>query len=351
MGAFWGPGRVGMKPVKSGDPDKIGGIALGGRLGEGGMGTVYFGVTPDGDRVAVKTIREGLTANQEAKDRFDREILVLGMVAGPRIAALLLASDPDEVPPWFATEYVRGLTLSEYVQERGPLTTAMAAALGVMLAEGLTDIHAAGLLHRDLKPSNVILGADGPRVIDFGLAGLADGGGDITHTSGMVGTPVCMAPEQARSPRDLTAAVDVYALGAVLMFAMTGRYPYERPSVPALLVALTDPATDPDLTGLPEEIRQLVTGMLAYHPESRRTLADAWGQLRHILDRAGLSPAEAQREFAHLTYIERGSDPLPAAPAPRRDRRRLPGNPHVPSGIVRQVGENLRREYARGAVL
>ena len=340
-----------MKPLNSSDPDKIDDIALRGRLGEGGMGTVYFGVTPDGDRVAVKTIREGLTGNQEAKDRFRREILVLGMVAGPRIAALLAASDPDEVPPWFATEYVQGLTLSEYVQERGPLTIAMAAELGVMLAEGLTDIHTAGLLHRDLKPSNVILGADGPRVIDFGLAGLTDGIGDITHTSGMVGTPVCMAPEQARSPKDLTAAADVYALGVVLMFAMTGRYPYERPSVPALLLALTDPATDPDLSGLPEEIRQLVTGMLAYHPESRRTLAGVSGELKRILDRAGLSPAQAQREFARLTYIERGSDPPPAAREPRRDRRRLPGNSHVPSALVRQVAENLRRDYARGAVL
>jgi len=340
-----------VEPLRSGDLNKIGGIELRGRLGEGGMGTVYFGVTPDGDRVAVKTIRQDLTANEEAKNRFDREILVLGMVAGPRIAALLAASEPDDMPPWFATEYVQGLTLSQYIQERGSLPTTMAAALGIMLAEGLNDIHTAGLLHRDLKPGNVILGAEGPRVIDFGLAALKDSTSDITHTSGMLGTPVCMAPEQAESPKDLTAAVDVYALGAVLMFAMTGRYPYERPSVPALLLAVTDPATDPDLTGLPEEIKQLVTGMLAHHPESRRTLGDVSDELRHILGDAGLSLTQAQREFAQLTYVERESDPPPATPAPRRDRRRLPGNPHVPSDLVRRVAENLRREYARGAAL
>jgi eukaryotic-like serine/threonine-protein kinase len=340
-----------MKPLMPADPAAIGDIELRGRLGEGGMGTVYFGVTQDGDRVAVKTIRQDLTGNDEAKARFDREILVLGMVAGPRIAALLAAADPEEVPPWLATEYIQGLTLSQYLQERGPLTTTMAAALGVMLAEGLSDIHEVGLLHRDLKPGNVILGADGPRIIDFGLAGLADGTGDITHTSGMVGTPVCMAPEQAASPRDLTAAVDVYALGAVLMFAMTGRYPYQRPTVPALLLAVTDPATDPDLSGLPEQVEPLITGMLAHHPESRRTLADVAAGLKTILNDAGLSLTEAQSGFAQLTYVERDTDPSPAPPPSAVSRRRLPGTPHVPSDLVQAVAEGLRLEYARGAAL
>jgi len=340
-----------VKPLKPGDPDNFGGIALRGRLGEGGMGTVYFGVTPAGDRVAVKTIRQDLSESEEAKDRFDREILAVGMVAGPRIAALLAASEPDEVPPWFATEYVQGLTLSQYVQERGPLATTMAAALGIMLAEGLDEIHTAGLLHRDLKPGNVILGADGPRVIDFGLAGLMDRTGDITHTSGMLGTPACMAPEQAKSPKDLTAAVDVYALGTVLMFAMTGRYPYVRPSVPALLLAISDPATDPDLTGLPEEIKQLVAGMLAYHPEIRRTLTDITTELRKVLGDGGLSLTQAHSEFAQLTYMERDTDPPPVLRAPTTRRRRLPGNPHVPSDLVRHMAESLRREYARGGAL
>jgi serine/threonine protein kinase len=340
-----------MKPLKTGDPDRVGEISLRGRLGQGGMGTVYFGVTPDGVQVAVKMIRQDLTENDEAKDRFDREIIVLGMVDGPRIAALLTASDPAEVPPWFAVEYIQGLTLSEYITERGPFTVTTAAALGVMLVEGLNDIHTAGLLHRDLKPGNVILGTDGPRVIDFGLAGLKDRAGDITRTSGMVGTPVCMAPEQAKSPRNLTTAVDVYALGAVLMFAMTGRYPYERPTVPALLLAVTDPATDPDLSGVPEEIKALVTGMLMHHPASRSTLADVARELKELLGDASLSLSEAQRDFAQLTYIERESDPPRSPPVPTARRRRLPGTPHVPRDLVRQVAENLRHEYARGAAL
>src|SRR5208283_2424165 len=109
-------------------------------------------------------------------------------------------------------------------------------------------------------------------------------------------------------------AVDVHALGAVLMFAMTGRYPYERPTVPALLLAVTDPATDPDLSGLPEEIRQLIAGMLAYHPASRRTLADVTTELKTTLSDAGLSLTEAQSEFAQLTYMERDTVTPPPPP-------------------------------------
>ena len=103
------------------------------------------------------------------------------------------------------------------------------------------------------------------------------------------------------------------------MFAMTGRYPYERPTVPALLLAIADPATDPDLSGLPEEIKDLITGMLAYHPASRRTLADVTTELKKILNEAGLSLTEAQSEFARLTYLERDTDPPPAPPVPTAD--------------------------------
>jgi eukaryotic-like serine/threonine-protein kinase len=343
-----------MKPLKPNDPRAFGDIVVHGRLGEGGMGTVYFGLTPEGARVAVKTIRADLTANEEARDRFDREILVLGMVGGPRIAALITASDDpgQDADPWLATEYIQGLTLTEYVQERGPLDLPMTAALGLMLAEGLTDIHRAGLLHRDLKPSNVILGPDGPRVIDFGLAGLAEGTSDITHSSGLIGTPVCMAPEQATSPRHLTEAVDVHALGAVLMFAVTGRFPYQRPTVPALLIAIADPAADPDLAGLPGELSPLIRAMLAHHPQDRPGLPEVATELLKILNDAGFTLTGAQSALAGLTYIERDSDPPPAPPAASRARaRRLPGEPQVPSDLVARIAEKVRHEYARGAAL
>ena len=113
--------QVYVEPLKPADPTELGGIALRGRLGAGGMGTVYYGVTPDGEQVAVKTIRADLLENPEARGRFDREVLVIGMVQGPRVANLVAASPPGEAPPWFAAEYVRGRTLSEYVTDYGPL--------------------------------------------------------------------------------------------------------------------------------------------------------------------------------------------------------------------------------------
>ena len=208
--------QVRVEPLKPADPAELGGIVLRGRLGRGGMGTVYYGITPDGEPVAVKVIREDLVEKSEARGRFDREALAIGMVQGPRVANLITTSRPDENRQWFAVEYVRGLTLSEYVTEYGALPAELGAALGIGLAEALAAIHEAGILHRDLKPSNILLGKDGPKVIDFGLAALTATPGDLTRTDETIGTPVCMSPEQVNSAKDLTTAADVYSLGAVL---------------------------------------------------------------------------------------------------------------------------------------
>ena len=309
------------------------------------MGTVYYGVTPDGEQVAVKMIREDLLEKSEARGRFDREGLAIGMVQGPRVANLVATSPPDEAPPWFAVEYVRGLTLTEYVTEHGPLPAELGAALGIGLAEALTAIHAAGIRHRDLKPSNILLGADGPRVIDFGLAALAGAPGDLTRTAETIGTPVCMAPEQVNSAKDLTTAADVYSLGAVLVFALTAHYPYTRPTVPAMLYAIADAATPPDLAGVPELLVSPVTGMLAHAPATRPALNEATAALTGLLTG---DPADGLRRLAEATYRERPTDPPPADP-PRARRPRLPENPRVPSVLVQQIADSLRRGYDKDA--
>lgn len=334
-----------MKPLRESDPRQAGEIRLSGRLGQGGMGTVYFGVMPDGDRVAVKMIREELTGRSGVRARFDREIDILGMVQGPRVAALVAAAEQNEPLQWFATEYVQGLTLAEYVQERGTLEPRYAALLGVLLAEGLNEIHEAGLLHRDLKPANVILGSDGPRVIDFGLAAFADLPGDITQTTDTIGTPVCMAPEQAASARNLTAKIDVHALGAVLVFAATGHFPYEGPTTLAIWNALTDAAIEPNMSGVPEHMKPTVARMLAHDPDARPMVQEARQALQNLT-------AATLDEFIKATYVERDTDPSPAAAEPPKPPPpRMPTQPHVPNDLVRQVAEHLRHDYARGASL
>jgi eukaryotic-like serine/threonine-protein kinase len=341
-----------LESLTPADPREVDGITLLGRLGQGGMGTVYFGVTGDGERVAVKTIRDDLLSKTVVRERFEREILTLGMVQGPRVAGLAAAAQADETPRWFATEYVQGLTLAEYVMDKAPLTLPMAAALGILLAEALTEIHDAGILHRDFKPANILLGEDGPKVIDFGLAALVDVQGDITKTSDVLGTPHCMAPEQARTPKDVTTAIDIYALGAVLTFATTGHYLYDRPTMPALLFAIADPATEPDLSGLPAPLKEPVQAMLAHDPLSRPPLGEITGTLTAILTDNGLSAAEARHRLVSVTYIERDTDPPPVEPRhTSRRRARMAGNPHVPSQLVQSIADSLRRTYAREAAL
>jgi eukaryotic-like serine/threonine-protein kinase len=337
-----------MDPLKSADPGQIGDIQLHGRLGQGGMGMVFFGVTVEGDRVAVKMIREELAGNPDVRARFEREIVALRMVQGPRVAGLVDTSEPEAARPWLAVEYVRGLTLRDYVQAAGPLPAEMGAALGILLAEGLAEIHRAGLLHRDLKPANILLGRDGPKVIDFGLAALADGTAELTASTDMIGTPACMPPEQVSSPRDLTAAADVYALGAALLFALTGHYPYTRPTLPALLHAIMDPAVVPDLAGLPPSLAP-ISAMLDHDPASRPGVHTVDSSLRDVLAAVGLPVRAARIRLAELTYTERTADPPADIEPPRPPRRRPLREPRAPDDVVAVLAEKLRRDYARAA--
>ncbi|MBA9002702.1 serine/threonine-protein kinase [Thermomonospora cellulosilytica] len=340
-----------MEPLKPSDPRSVGGIALHGRLGEGGMGVVYFGVTPEGQPVAVKVISgQGNAADGELRERFDREIAAMHMVQGPRVAALVAAADPGEPEPWLAMEYVRGLTLREYVNGHGPLPAHLGAALGDLLAEALRAIHAAGLLHRDLKPANVLLGADGPKVIDFGLAALVEAGHELTRTGQFIGTPMTAAPEQISDPRDLTPAADVYALGATLIFALAHHFPYERPQLPALIFAITDPNTAPDLRGVPATLEPVIRAMVEHDPRARPTLPEAAEEFRRVLRTDGLTPHDARVHLATQTYVELPTDPPVDVelPRPARVRRR---DARPPGRTVQDLALRLCTAYQRAARL
>lgn len=301
-----------MEPLSSSDPDRLGRFQLQAVLGSGGMGRVYLGVSRAGEAVAVKVIRPELLDEPDVRLRFAREVQALQAVVGGRVAHFVDA-DPDGSLPWIAVEYVAGPTLRAHVSAIGVLSPASTAILGAVLAEGLDAIHRCRLLHRDLKPHNIILGPDGPKVIDFGLAVLAERRMELTATGVPVGTPVCMPPEQARGERDLTPAADVYALGASLVFACSGRFPYQAPDVATLLSLVRDPTVHPELAGVPVDLVAPLTAMLTHEHSGRPCLDDVVTALLEVVTAHGLNAVAARQ--ALIAETARGSADAALVPA------------------------------------
>ena len=252
-----------------GDPETIGPYRLRGRLGAGGMGRVYLGLSPGGRAVAVKVIRADLAQDAEFLARFRREVAVARTVSG-LFTAPVIDADTDGPVPWLATAYVPGPSLADAVSQHGPLPAASVLALARGLAEALSAIHAAGVVHRDLKPANVLLAEDGPRVIDFGISRAVEASA-LTHTGLVVGSPGFMSPEQAEG-REVGPPSDIFSLGAVLAFAATGQGPFGSGSTPALVYRVVHGAPRLDL--LPAEVRALAGRCLAKDPALRPTAAD-----------------------------------------------------------------------------
>lgn len=286
-------------PLSPEDPAQIGGFELLGRIGQGGMGQVYLGESPGGEPAAVKVIKPSVV-DSTSRLRFAQEIEILKTVWGARIAQLLDA-DADAEQPWLATEYVEGPDLGKHVMTHGPLPALLVLSLGATIAEGLGYVHKQGLLHRDLKPANILLGPNGPKIIDFGLAVFTESGSSLTAANTVVGTPSCMPPEQANGQKPLTSAVDVYALGTVLLFAATGHLPYRANNIHVLFHMVTDPATVPDLTGAPPELIPLLTSMLSHQAQARPTVTEVVQQCRALVEAQGMKLAQARRRLTTYT--------------------------------------------------
>ncbi|RZQ65254.1 serine/threonine-protein kinase [Amycolatopsis suaedae] len=247
-----------MKPLA---PVHIGRYRVVAILGEGGMGRVLLGLSPDGRLAAVKQIRPDLAQDPTFRSRFRREVDASRRVAGAYTAAVLDA-DPEAPAPWLASVFVNGPTLGDAV----PLPPESIRYLAAGLASALIEIHRAGLIHRDLKPGNVILTDDGPRVIDFGIARAAVGASELTHTGSVIGSPGFMSPEQAEG-RQLTPASDVFSLGSLLVMAATGHSPFAGASTPQTLYNIVH--QQPDLRMVP--FADLAAACLAKDPARRPT--------------------------------------------------------------------------------
>ncbi|MEU5985541.1 protein kinase [Streptomyces sp. NPDC047434] len=302
-----------MDPLRPGqDPERIGDHVLLGRLGAGGMGRVYLARTPDGRNIAVKVIHEEIVGNREALARFRREVATVRTVRSPHTARLVDAS-LHEAPYWLATEHIPGPTLRHAVGTRGPFPAAECRALFAALAEALTDVHAYEVTHRDLKPHNVILSDTGPRLIDFGIARGADDTA-LTRTGAAPGTPGFTAPEVLLR-NQVSPAADVFALGATLAYALTGRPPFGDGPAEAVSyravhedIDLPDPAA-PETGDAPDaDLIALIRACVAKDPARRPHLAE-------VIARCG------RPEGAPLppTLVDE-----PASTAPTPPRRRPP---------------------------
>jgi serine/threonine protein kinase len=299
------------------DPERIGPYLVLGRLGAGAMGQVYLGRSAAGRLVAVKTIKVDLAEEAGFRTRFAQEVAAARRVSGFFTAAVVEA-DPEADLPWLATAYVPAPSLARLVKACGPLPVGTVRWLAAGCAEALESIHGVGLVHRDLKPSNVLVAPDGPRVIDFGVARAAERMG-VSTSRGTVGTPAYMAPEQARDTHQASAASDVYALGATLLFAATGHPPYQGDTVMDVLARLA--TEEPDLSGLPGELTDLIAACLQRVPRDRPTSSAMLAKLGQFTEtRPGAAGEHSYLPDAAMALIGRYQrNPLLASGQPFRE--------------------------------
>ncbi|MFJ9177425.1 serine/threonine protein kinase [Streptomyces sp. NPDC102360] len=263
------PGNGGFRPLDDKDPRTVGGYRLVAGLGSGGMGRVYLSHTPGGRAVAVKVIRPELAEDPEFRRRFRTEVAAASKVHG-LYTAPVVDSDTESPVPWCATAYVPGPSLAEAVREHGPLPVDTVLRMTAGIAEALQAVHDAGIVHRDLKPSNVLLASDGPRVIDFGVARAADAT-SVTRSGAAVGTVAYMAPEQVLGGSS-SGSADVFALGQTAVFAATGGTAYGEGDPHAVLYRVVH--EEPDLSKVPDTLRELIAGCLTKSAEDRPTVQE-----------------------------------------------------------------------------
>ncbi|WP_207936644.1 serine/threonine-protein kinase, partial [Actinomadura sp. KC216] len=308
-----------MRPLEPDDPREV---ETGGRryrvlarIGSGGMGVVYLGRSAAGRAVAIKMVHPEFAADDEFRDRFQREAAVARRVGGGFTAAVIDA-DPGAELPWLVTEYLPSVSVRDAVRSSGPLAVDAVWELAAGIAEALVSIHEAGVVHRDLSPANVLLTADGPRVIDFGIARAIEAS-SVSRPGTRAGAAGFMSPEQAAG-EPIGASSDVFSLGSTLAFAATGREPFGDGVWHVKLRRVQSEAPRLDGIGDPE-LRALIETCMERDAARRPTAADLAERLARRRTERAAGPGEGSAAS------------LPPAVAAEIARRRTAAeNPPVP---------------------
>ncbi|MEV5573976.1 serine/threonine-protein kinase [Spirillospora sp. NPDC052269] len=316
-----------IPPLGPEDPRDLGPYRLLGRLGRGGMGTVFLGEDASGRRVAVKVINRELASEGPFRDRFRREVTAARQVRR-FCTAPVLDAELEHDPLYVVTEYIEGPSLERAVAGRGPLPGSDLEGLAVGVATALAAIHGAGIVHRDLKPANVLLSGTGPRVIDFGIARALDAADGPTRTGQFVGTPSYLPPELLRG-EPVTPASDVFSWGCVVAYAGTGSAPFSGGTVPEILYRVVH--EPPALDGLDADLRDVVAAALDKDPRNRPTVQEL---LARLVGSAQPDPARIAETVQASWHT--ASDPFPgglggpgSAGAPA-----MPGGPGQPAAVA-----------------
>ncbi|MFF7366743.1 serine/threonine-protein kinase, partial [Streptomyces tricolor] len=364
-----------FRPLTAQEPRELAGYRLLARIGEGGMGSVYLSRTRGNQPVALKMIRREYAGDGEFRRRFQQEVRAARQVRGYHLVPVV-DHDTTGEQPWLASAYVPGVPLDEALDVHGPLPTPTVLQLVACVARALDAVHAAGVVHRDLKPGNVLLAADGPWVIDFGIARAAEST-RLTRSGGFVGTPQYMSPEQGTGG-DVTPASDVFSLGLIAAVAATGRHPYGSGGALTVATRIANTAQlPPDLAGYPEVLRPVLERCLAADPAARPTPAElaercARASGRSARDFAGWLPAPltaaveersravdrllgqeaSERQRPAATYVPTRTD-NPLHQAPTRSAPPRPAAPppaHEPAAPAGGTGTRRRASVTAAAV-